>query len=531
MYLDIIAERTPDKAALVMAGSGTTITYDELNRRTIQAANLFRHHGLNTGDSIAIYMENSIAFIEAALGAVRAGLYFVPIGKHLKSEEVTYLLADSAAKILIASPQTIRTFAVRTTPPAAVEHVYITGGTIDPWLRWSDAIAAQAWTETPGDIPGSPMFYSSGTTGNPKGIRMPLGGALAKYWSEPFTHEWPPESGVVHTENNINLIPGPLYHVSPFSFCLLALQLGATAVIMEVFDPEWVLQLIERHRITHIYLVPTMFVRLLMVPKVKRTQIYDLSSLRHVEHGSGPCAIDVKERMIEWLGPILYEVYGASEPHGSTFINSADWLRHKGSVGKAVQSVAIHILDEHQNELPPGSIGDVYFSGMNIEFEYHNSPDKRKSQSTKEGWFCYGDIGSLDEEGYLYLKDRKSHTIIVGGQNVYSQEIENLLGTHPLIFDVAVIGVPDSIYGEEVRAYIQLCDPKDNNEATKVQLNAFCKERLADIKCPKEIIFVPSLHRTEHGKLRKGLLKAQVAQDAGVALQPVATAPPPALGD
>jgi acyl-CoA synthetase (AMP-forming)/AMP-acid ligase II len=505
MFLDSAARREADKPAYRMAGSGELVTYRELNRRTIQGANLLRALGLSTGDRVAVYMDNNPVFLEVALASIRAGCHIVPAATYLKQPELLYILEDCGAKVLVTSTKYLHTLPPDQLP-RNIERVYLADGPKTNFPAWRQEIASQPEEEAQESaVLGAVMVYSSGTTGRPKGIRMALTAANSALWREPLPRTWRDEKNLVHARQDVNLITGPLYHIAPFNFACLSLKRGGTAVIMERFDAEWALLLIEQYRVTHTHMVPTMLVRLLMLPPSTRSR-YDVSSLRHLEHNSAPCPIAIKDELIQWLGPVVYEIYGASEPAGGTFIDSHDWLAHKGSVGRAIRG-QVHILDENHQTLSARQVGEIYFSGDGVPFEYLNSPQKWQGQSTRDGWFSYGDIGYLDEDGFLYLLDRKANLIIVGGLNVYPLEVENHLTTHPLVQDVAVLGKPDTLYGEQVHALIQLRHAEDRTETTRQELLAYCANRLPEFKCPKSIEFVASLPRTEHGKLLKRYLE------------------------
>lgn len=508
MFLDHLASESPDKPAYIMAGTGIKATYASLNLRTIKGAHLLRSAGLQQGDRVVLYSENNAAFLEVALACIRCGLYFVPAGRHLKEQELMYMLKDSGARMLVVSDLCSRTIALDRLP-ATIEHVYVTEATDERYPQWERAIESQPESNKDSSVLGTTMFYSSGTTGQPKGVFYPLTEKTTRAWSVPLTYEASDPLSNTYSSRNINLVTGPMYHISPFYAAVMALLLGGTAVIMERFDAEWALSLIQSHRVSHAYMVPTMFVRLLMLEDDVRRG-YDISSLRHVEHGSAPCPVSIKEKMIEWFGPILFEVYGASEPAGRTSIYSADWLSHKGSVGRA-DFGTVHILDENHRELGPHEVGEIFFSGSDVPFEYFNAPEKKRSRSTNDGWFSYGDLGYVDSDGYLYLVDRKDNMIIVGGQKVYPLEVENELIAHEAVRDVAVIGLSDSVYGQRVHAYVQLRSAAAACTSLQENILSYCRIRLADYKCPTSLDFVDTLPRTEHGKLLKRYLKEKPA--------------------
>jgi acyl-CoA synthetase (AMP-forming)/AMP-acid ligase II len=347
------------------------------------------------------------------------------------------------------------------------------------------------------------MVYSSGTTGRPKGIRLPLpeGEVTA-------SHQLAEQIGGRYGlgPEDTYLSPAPLYHTAPLAYTTAAHRLGATVVVMPKFDAEEALKAIQDHRVTMTQMVPTMFVRMLKLPEEVRKG-YDLSSLRHVVHAAAPCPVPVKHAMIDWMGPIVFEYYGGSEGNGSTAITSEEWLRKPGSVGKANWGT-IHICNDAGDELPAGEQGIVYFEG-GWDFKYLGDEDKTRDARNPRHptWSTLGDVGYLDADGYLFLTDRKSYMIISGGVNIYPQEVENLLITHPRVADAAVIGVPNPDFGEEVKAVVQPLDPADATPAFAEELIAFCKEHLSPIKCPRSVDFDPALPRLDNGKLYKRLIK------------------------
>jgi acyl-CoA synthetase (AMP-forming)/AMP-acid ligase II len=346
------------------------------------------------------------------------------------------------------------------------------------------------------------MLYSSGTTGRPKGIKSPLTG-------EPLGTPNPSFHAIITqlygcNGDTIYLSPAPLYHAAPLRFCLGMQRLGATVVVMEHFDPEQALALIEDYKVTHSQWVPTMFVRMLKLPEEVRKK-YDVSSLQVAIHAAAPCPVQVKEEMIGWWGPVLYEYYAGTEGNGLCAIGSKDWLTHKGSVGKAMVG-EVHIVGEDGEDLPTGEAGTIYFAGGN-EFVYHNDPDKTAESRNDKGWSTLGDVGYLDEEGFLYLTDRKAYMIISGGVNIYPQEVENLLVTHPKVMDAAVLGVPNTEFGEEVKAVVQAVDIKEHGPDLEAELIGFCREHLSHIKCPRSVDFETELPRHANGKLYKRLIK------------------------
>ncbi|MFD6856863.1 acyl-CoA synthetase [Rhodococcus sp. NPDC060090] len=490
------ALRTPDAPAIIM-GEGDVVTYRELDDRSARFATYLRAQGLTTGDHIAILMENSRAFLEVAWAAQRSGLYYTAINRHLRAAEVQYILDDSGSAALITTASMadvidgidLANIGVRVCTVGALPG-------FDDYASILDSNEPMALDEC---VEGREMLYSSGTTGRPKGVRKPL---PATPFGDPTSPPVQVAKGIAArgiTAGSVYLSPAPLYHGSPLVFCMSAQRLGAAVVVMESFDPVRCLELIERHRVTYAQFVPTMFVRMLKLSAEERAA-YDLSSLEEVTHGAAPCPVSVKYRMIEWIGPIIHEYYSGTEDVGATQISSAEWLAHPGSVGKPMQ--ACHIVGENGEELPAGDIGVVYFDGGR-PFEYHNDPEKTAGVTHPKGWRTLGDMGYVDDEGYLYLTDRQALMIISGGVNIYPQETEDVLIGHPAVLDVAVIGVPDEEMGEAVKAVVQLVDPAAATDALAEELRTYCHRELATYKCPRSIDFVDALPRDPNGKLYK----------------------------
>ncbi|OBI09228.1 acyl-CoA synthetase [Mycobacterium sp. E2462] len=496
-----------NKPAVILYPSGTVITFDDLEARANRLAHRFREAGLVEGDAVAILMENNEHIHAVMWAARRSGLYYVPINTHLTAAEAAYIIDNSSAKAIIGSAP------LRDTCAALAEHLpgglpkllLIAAGASDPdlpgWDRYPECVADQPDTPIGDEIEGDLLQYSSGTTGRPKGIKREL------------PHVPPAEApgmmsalvSVWMTPDSVYLSPAPLYHTAPSVWSMSAQAGGITTVVMEKFDAQGCLDAIARHRVTHGQFVPAMFTRMLKLPAAVRDS-YDLSSLQRVMHAAAPCPVEIKKQMIEWWGPIIDEYYASSEAHGSTLISAEEWLTHPGSVGKPMGG-AVHILDEDGNELPPGQAGEIYFEGGQ-SFEYLNDATKTASSRNKNGWATVGDIGYLDEEGYLYLTDRRHHMIISGGVNIYPQEAENLLVTHPKVLDAAVFGVPDDEMGQRVVAAVQTVDPADATDAFADELTAWLRDRLAHYKCPRSIAFEAQLPRTDTGKLYKnGLIE------------------------
>ena len=492
------AATNPDKPALIMAGSGETITYAELDARSNKCAHLFRSLGLGHGDTVAFCLENRAEFFDFVWGAQRAGLIYVAISCRLTASEIDYILNDSGAKALFASGYLGGTLDQLTSQVAR----YIVGGEQAGWLSYEAAVANMPVTPVADQRAGLDMLYSSGTTGQPKGVRFPLP-------EDPDIAAANPLSALASAAfkfsgESIYLSPAPLYHAAPLRWCVAVHRLGGTVVVMEKFDPEMALAAVQKYKINASQWVPTHFARMLKLPEHVRLK-YDVSTLETAVHAAAPCPIPIKEAMIAWWGPILREYYAGTEGNGITFISSEEWLTHKGSVGRALTAV-MHICDDNGDDVPVGQEGTVFFESTTT-FSYHNDPEKTKNATNKHGWTTLGDVGRMDEEGYVYLTDRKSFMIISGGVNIYPQEIENHLVTHPKVQDVAVIGGPHDEMGEEVIAVIQPLDMADAGDALRDELTAYAREKLSGIKIPRRIDFRAELPRHDTGKLYKRLLR------------------------
>jgi len=497
MHPSLHAHKTPDKAAYIMAGSRETVTYKELDARSNQGAHLFRALGLTRGDCIVIFMENNARYFEICWAAQRSGLYFAAISSRLTAPEAAYIIKDSDAKVLITSHAMIPV--ARELVPL-IDHIgkrLMVGGTEQGYDNWQQAIAQWPTEPIADQSSGLAMLYSSGTTGRPKGIRIPLDDEPI---DSPSTLTQLVAALYGFNEKTIYLSPAPLYHAAPLYYNLAVQRLGGTCIIMEHFDPEGALQLIEQYKVTASQWVPTMFIRMLKLPAQVRDK-YDLSSLKAAIHAAAPCPIPIKRQMIDWWGPVIHEYYAGTEGNGFCTIGSEDWLAHPGSVGKAMLG-ELHILDEKGDEQPPGKPGDIYFAD-GPEFSYYKDEEKTRECHNKDGWSTLGDIGYMDKEGYLYLTDRKAFMIISGGVNVYPQETENLLATHAKVIDVAVIGVPNEDFGEEVKAIVQPVNWADTGPELEAELIAFCRAHLSPIKCPRSVDFERQLPRHPTGKLYK----------------------------
>ena len=502
MYPGKHGQEIPDKPAYVMAESGRVVTYRELDERSNQCAWLFRELSLAAGDGIAIFMKNEAGFLETCWGAQRSGLYFTPVSIHLTADEIEYIVKDCGAKVFIASHDLQQAAAPIAEGLKGLRRCLSVGGSIPGFESLEAALAGKPTHKVPNEQEGSDILYSSGTTGRPKGIKLPL--PSNEIGTAPAILAGMLKGQYGLCPDTVYLSPAPLYHSAPLRFTMLIGRLGATSIILERFDAEHALACIEKYRVTLSQWVPSMFVRMLKLPEEVRRR-YDVSSQEVVLHAAAPCPVTVKEQMIEWWGPVITEYYGATEGHGATSIDSEDWLAHKGSVGKTTFGV-IHIVDDDGAPLPAGEIGSIYFEGGS-DFSYHNDADKTAAAKLGNGWATVGDVGYVDAEGYLYLTDRKSNMIISGGVNVYPQETENLLITHPKVADVAVFGVPNQDFGEEVKAVVQPMHWSAAGPELEAELIEFCAQNLSKIKCPRSIDFDRALPRAETGKLYKRRLK------------------------
>jgi acyl-CoA synthetase (AMP-forming)/AMP-acid ligase II len=505
MYPGVHAQTNPDKVAYVMATSGEAVTYRELDDEANRLAQLFADAGLEAGDHIAFCLENHPRFLALAWGATYAGLYYTAMSSRLTADEAAYIVNDCGAKVFITSAYKAELAEQLVDQMPEVRLRLMIDRAIDGYEPYEETVARYP-AEPLGDGPpedrvaGKDMLYSSGTTGRPKGVKPAFPDAPV---SAPTSVTALGQILFTYRDDMVYLSPAPQYHAAPLRFTLAVQQVGGTAVVMEHFDPEDFLRLVQEHHVTHTQVVPTMFIRMLKLPEDVRAK-YDTSSLEMCVHAAAPCPVAVKEQMIEWWGPVIHEYYAGTEGNGFVYTNSQDWLAHKGSVGKALVG-ALHIVDEEGNEVPVGEEGTIYFDG-GAEFEYHNDPEKTAG-SRLGTWSTLGDVGRVDEDGFLYLTDRKAYMIITGGVNVYPQEAENILAMHPKVADAAVIGVPNEDFGEEVKAIVQPIDMADAGPGLERELIAYCREHLADVKCPRSVDFREELPRHPTGKLYKRLLK------------------------
>jgi len=504
MYPGPYATAHPDRPAFIMAGSGETVSYRQFEERANRLAHLLRAQGLERLDHYAIFMENNARYLEACAAGERTGLYYTCVNSYLLADELAYILNNSESKLLITSrsKRDVALQALKQCPN--VKLCLVVDG--DPADKvhpdFASAVAAFPSTPVADESLGTPMLYSSGTTGRPKGILRPL---PENPPSEPLPLYRFLDQLWRYRDDMIYLSPAPLYHSAPQAAVGLTIRRGGTVIVMEHFDPEAYLALIERHKVTHSQLVPTMFSRMLKLPIEVRTR-YDLASLEIAVHAAAPCPPQVKEEMIEWWGPIIHEYYGATEAMGFTACNSEQWLSHRGTVGKVLMG-DLHILDADMNPAPKGEPGEIWFKTAN-PFVYFNDPERTAASRSSDGTMStVGDVGYVDDEGYLYLTDRSTFMIISGGVNIYPQECENLLITHPKVADAAVFGVPNEDFGEEVKAVIQPMPGHEPGPALEAELIAFCRDHLSAQKCPRSIDFMEELPRLPTGKLYKKALR------------------------
>ncbi|MCG7606749.1 fatty-acid--CoA ligase FadD4 [Mycobacterium sp. CnD-18-1] len=502
------AEANPEKPAIILHPSGIVVTFGELEARSNRLAHYFRRHGLQEGDVVAILMENNEHIHAVMWAARRSGLYYVPINTHLTAAEAAYIIDNSGAKAIVGSAmlKDILGGLDNELPNGLPDVLLIADGAessatsasseLDGWQRYPEAVADLPATPIDDEMDGDLLQYSSGTTGRPKGIKRELPhvppsetpgmmSALVGFWMQP---------------DSVYLSPAPLYHTAPSVWSMQTHAAGITTVVLERFDAEGCLDAIQKYGVTQGQFVPVMFTRMLKLPESVRNS-YDMSSLRRVMHAAAPCPVEIKKQMIDWWGPIVDEYYASSEAIGATVIFAEDWLTHPGSVGKPMNGL-VHILDEDGNELPPGQAGEIFFEGGQ-DFEYLNDAEKTASSRESHGWKTVGDIGYVDEEGYLYLTDRRHHMIISGGVNIYPQEAENMLVVHPKVMDAAVFGIPDDEMGQSVKGVVQTVDPADATPEFADELMSWLRERLTHYKCPRSISFEAELPRTDTGKLYK----------------------------
>ena len=503
MYPGYFAKHTPNKPAAILSTTRETLTYAQLNANSNRLAQYLYAKGLRRNDHICLYMENNLKFFEVAWAALRSGLYITTVNRCLTAEEAAYLVNDSESKAIVASNQ-MKGEALKLPPLIPnCPNLVMTDGAEGEWIDYEDALESQSPEPFAEQWMGAAMLYSSGTTGRPKGIVRPL---PQTQFNDGQTIEQPIPNHYGFDEDTIYLSSAPLYHSAPFAFTTNVHRYGGTVVVMPRFDALDSLRCIQDFTVTHSQWVPTMFVRMLKLSDAERSR-YDLSSHKVAIHAAAPCPVDAKKKMIDWWGPILEEYYAGTEADGVTIISGADWLEHPGSVGRSFTPV--HICDEAGNELPPRTPGIVYFEQEAMGYAYHNAPEKTKEAQHPQhlNWTALGDIGFLDEAGYLYLTDRKSFMIVSGGVNIYPQEIENAYIMHPKVLDVAVFGVPNEDFGEEVKAVVQLVDGVTESTELADELMKFGRENRAHYMVPRSIDYIEEIPRLPTGKRYKRLLR------------------------
>ena len=509
MYPGTYAAEAPERIAALMTGTGETLSYGDLDRRSVQLAHVLRDAGLRPGDVVALLTENSLRAFEVYWAAIRSGLYITAVNYRLKPDEVAYIVNDCGASALITSAEQAATAEAITDriPQANLRLAF--GGPVTSYDSYEKTVAAASARPFADQPHGATMLYSSGTTGRPKGVRPSLSGVQVSEVGEPLVGLASQFFGC--GGDSVYLSPGPIYHAAPLRWSGAIQALGGTVVMMKRFDAEQALAAIADRHVTHAQFVPTMFVRMLRLPPEVRNR-YRLSSLRIAIHAAAPCPVEVKRKMIEWWGPILFEYYAGTEGNGMTAVDSSTWLTRPGTVGRPILGT-VRICAEDGTELSAGQAGAVYFERDEVPFTYHNDPDKTRAAQHPDhlGWTTLGDVGYLDGDGFLFLTDRKAFTIISGGVNIYPQETENVLALHPAVYDVAVIGVPDPEMGESVVAFVQPAADAVPGPELEQEIIAFVKSKIASFKAPRTVRFIDDMPRSEAGKLMKAELKARYA--------------------
>jgi long-chain acyl-CoA synthetase len=499
MLPSLYARLKPD--AVAVYGVHSQRTFAELNGAANRLVAALARAGVTAGDHIALLCGNKPEFIEVLAAAWRAGLRLTPLNWHLSPPEVAYIVGDCGAKALIAHAD----FAAAATASLNGNLLckLAIGGPIDGFDSYEQALAAESDADPAHPVHGNTMMYTSGTTGRPKGVYRARTMAMPPSWGEGS-----PKAYKFHED--VNMCCGPAYHAAPLAFDIAQpLNSGITIVLMERFDPEGLLATVEKYRVTHTHMVSTMFQRILALPKAVREK-YDISSLRHILHGAAPTPPEVKRAMIDWLGPILVEYYAASEGGGNFLIDSHEWLKKPGSVGKLTPESGTRIVDEHGADVKQGEVGVIYFPHSPIaRFEYYNDQEKTKAAELPGGeHFTVGDMGYVDGDGYLFLTGRTAECIISGGVNIYPQEIDNELTKHPAVKDVCTVGIPNDEWGEEVKAVVALHPGNAPSPELAKALLDFIRPHLAGYKMPRSIDFVDEVPRSEAGKVQRRQVRA-----------------------
>lgn len=500
----------PDRDSVALIGpDDTEWSVGRLQDAANQVARSLQALGCDPGSAVAVCTRNRCENIVLALAAYQIGLYLVPLSWHLTAPEARYILEDSGARVVVAGTDQVER--CLGTPARVV----VLGDPPPGVALPSDALSWEGLASGDPSLPegrcaGGPMTYTSGTTGRPKGVRRPLPPAPPEPVATGFAAFMLMYGMQVGT--GVHIVGSPLYHTAVLYFATSCLHLGHTVVIMDKWTPEGMLQRIERHRVTSSHMVPTQFSRLLALPDDVRAR-YDVSSLQQVVHSAAPCPVPVKRAMLDWWGDVIFEYYAASEG-GGTMVSAREWRAKPGTVGKPWPTADIRIFADDGEPLPAGEVGTVFIK-MAQSFEYHDDADKTRRAWRGDGYFTVGDAGYLDADGYLFLCDRKADMIISGGVNIYPAEIESVLTEHPLVLDVAVFGIPDDDWGEQVKAVVVLTDEADVADDFADTLVAWARERLAGFKCPRSIDLVDRLPREDNGKLKKRLLRDPYWADTG----------------
>lgn len=499
-----IARETPDRTAIISA-HGEKKSFGELYERVNQISHGLRALGLKKGGAVAMVMSNTPEYLEVFLATQQIGVYITPINYHLTGPEIAYILDNCGAEVFVvgekfgdACIKAVNELGFDKTKCYAV-------GKVEGFQPYNKLFEGQPRTLPANRVAGQLMLYTSGTTGRPKGVRRPLEDNDPDATAMMSTLMGALFDLKVH--DGLHMVTGPLYHAAPGGFGIGGLHMGHTLVLIEKWDAEESLKLIEKYKVTVSHMVPTMFYRYLNLPEATKKK-FDISSLECIIHGAAPIAVDKKKAIIDWWGPVLVEYYGATEG-GGAICKSEDWLQKPGTVGRPWPGSQIKILDEDKNELPPNEVGTVYMSSMIGEFEYYKDKEKTNKNRADGGLFTVGDVGYLDHDGWLFLCDRDSDLIISGGVNIYPAEVEKALILHDKVEDVAVFGVPDEDWGESVQAVVQLKKGVVKTQTVKDELLSFAKERLAKFKLPRAIDFADTLPRLDTGKLYKRYLKEQ----------------------
>ncbi len=502
MLLAWWAQQHPDRPAVISPWGNRS--FAELNANANRLARALRRRGVEPGGATALIAGNLPEFSEVVFACQRTGLRLTPVNWHLTGEEASYVVDNCEATALIADARHGEAAAAAAKAAPNVTVRLAIGGEIDGFEPYAEVIGGEDDSDLEDATAGTQMLYTSGTTGRPKGVSRPGAARQVAALSGLFGYR---------AGEDLNLCTGPLYHAAPLAFSLLLpLAMGAGVVTMERWDAEEALGLIEEHRISHTHMVPTMFVQLLKLPEEVRAR-YDVSSLRHVLHGAAPCPVHVKHALIKWLGPVVYEYYAATEGTG-TMVDSATWLKRPGTVGKVVPPDQVKVADEDGNELARGEIGTVFLKAPDVgRFEYFKAKDKTDS-AYRGDYYTLGDVGYIDEEGYLFLTDRSVDLIITGGVNVYPTEIDAVLIAHPKVADSATIGVPSDEWGEDVKSVVELVAGVEPSRDLEAELLEFARDHLAHFKCPKTIDFVDALPRQDNGKIYRRRLRDHYRETA-----------------